>query len=376
METTIGQVRGVKCRIPALDADLDQAAKIEIVSSQMGGQNCHVDAEFEDGVTWIVRIRLANPTMPPQKVQDEILLSEVATLKFLGQTAVPVPEVYYHQLQSENDTAGASFIVMEKLPGRVLEWNETNSEQREKIMEQLATFFLELEKYPFEKTGSIISIKSGFDIGPHAQLPFFESPTSRLGPWSDLNNAYLAIIQRQLQAIDCKEIASLPEENRGYFQWLLSALPSVLGSTKTATGPFYLKHFDDKGDHILIDEQYNITGIIDWEFASTESKNLAFSTPCMMWPVENFYDGKNDLSQDELRFAQIFKQHGRHDIADIVLGCRPWQRSSFLPWCVAKGYRGIRQIISWSAKIFSTTCVAVKVSDSFCTLVSSSWERM
>ncbi|GAM37636.1 hypothetical protein TCE0_024f07717 [Talaromyces pinophilus] len=48
METIIGQVRGVRCRIPALDADLNQAAKIEFVSSQMGGQNCHVDAEFEE----------------------------------------------------------------------------------------------------------------------------------------------------------------------------------------------------------------------------------------------------------------------------------------------------------------------------------------
>jgi hypothetical protein len=100
METIIGQVRGVKCRIPALDADLNQAAKIEFVSSQMGGQNCHVDAEFEDSVTWIVRIRLADPTLPPQKVQDHILLSEVATLKFLEQTAVPVPKVFQYQLES------------------------------------------------------------------------------------------------------------------------------------------------------------------------------------------------------------------------------------------------------------------------------------
>lgn len=190
-------------------------------------------------------------------------------------------------------------------------------------------FFLELEKYPFEKTGSIVSTNSGFDIGPHAQLPFFESPISRLGPWSDLDNAYSAIIQQQLQAINSKEIATLPEENRGYFQWLLSALPSLLSSTKSATGPFYLKHFDDKGDHILIDEQYNITGIIDWEFASTESKGLAFSAPCMMWPVGEFYDGKNDLSRDELKFVRIFKQRGREDIADIVLGGRPWQKSLF-----------------------------------------------
>lgn len=149
METIIGQVRGVKGRIPALAADLNQAAKIESVSSQMGGQNCHVDAEFEDGVTWIVRIRLADPTLPRQKVQDHILLGEVATLKFLGQTSVPVPKVFHYQLESEDNLAGASVIVMEKLPGKALEWNEANSKQRKKIMEQLATIFLELEKYPF-----------------------------------------------------------------------------------------------------------------------------------------------------------------------------------------------------------------------------------
>jgi hypothetical protein len=26
---------------------------------------------------------------------------------------------------------------------------------------------------------------------------------------------------------------------------------------------FYLKHIDDKGDYLLVDEQLNITGIID-----------------------------------------------------------------------------------------------------------------
>lgn len=32
-------------------------------------------------------------------------------------------------------------------------------------------------------------------------------------------------------------------------------------------GPFFLKHMDDKGDHILVDDEYNITGIIDWIYA-------------------------------------------------------------------------------------------------------------
>ena len=34
-------------------------------------------------------------------------------------------------------------------------------------------------------------------------------------------------------------------------------------------GPFYLKHTDDKGDHFLVGDQFNISGIIDWSFART-----------------------------------------------------------------------------------------------------------
>lgn len=29
------------------------------------------------------------------------------------------------------------------------------------------------------------------------------------------------------------------------------------------SGPFFLAHTDDKGDHILVDDDFQITGIID-----------------------------------------------------------------------------------------------------------------
>lgn len=32
-------------------------------------------------------------------------------------------------------------------------------------------------------------------------------------------------------------------------------------------GPFFLKHIDNAGYLILVDERYNITGIIDWTYA-------------------------------------------------------------------------------------------------------------
>lgn len=32
--------------------------------------------------------------------------------------------------------------------------------------------------------------------------------------------------------------------------------------------PTYIKHADDKGDQLMIDDNYKITGIIDWENVS------------------------------------------------------------------------------------------------------------
>ena len=77
---------------------------------------------------------------------------------------------------------------------------------------------------------------------------------------------------------------------------------------------FFLKHFDDKGDHVLVNEDFNITGIIDWEFASVEPKALAFSSPYMLWPVGNFYTGSNHLSPEGMELAGMFERRGRHDL--------------------------------------------------------------
>jgi hypothetical protein len=88
------------------------------------------------------------------------------------------------------------------------------------------------------------------------------------------------------------------------------------------SGPgFFLKHFDDKGDHILVDADFNITGIIDWEFA--------LGTPCMIWPVGEFYKGKNELSAEEIEFVEIFLARGREDMGKIVRESRKMQRFTF-----------------------------------------------
>jgi hypothetical protein len=70
-----------------------------------------------------------------------------------------------------------------------------------------------------------------------------------------------------------KEIKDLPVDNYLSFLWRLKHLPGLTARSESRNGPFYLKQYDDKGDHILVDEEHNITGIIDWEFASLKPRN-------------------------------------------------------------------------------------------------------
>lgn len=322
----------IPCRIPALSNLLDPAARAKLVSSQCGGQNCHVDIDFADGVTWLVRIRLDDPLLPPPAVQSRIFLSEVATLEFLARTRVPAPRVYGYALgEAPGNEVGVPYVLMEKMKGTPLDWGSAGTEEREKVMEQLADVYLELERHPISQTGSLFPCSEGAEpvVGVFAQVPCFATPEEGLGPFETLEGAYTAIIHQQQRTIANREVSSLPVDNYLAFCWRLEILPELLAGSASREGPFYLKHYDDKGDHILVDEEYNITGIIDWEFASAEAKELAFSSPCMMWLVAKFYDGDNALAEDEVRFADIFERRGRGDLAGMVRGGRRWQRYLF-----------------------------------------------
>jgi aminoglycoside phosphotransferase (APT) family kinase protein len=86
----------------------------------MGGMNYHIEIQFEDGISWLARIRRVNATSPPADLQAYIMRSEVATLQFLrSKTKVPVAEVYDYNLDEKNPI-GVEYILMEKLAGQSL----------------------------------------------------------------------------------------------------------------------------------------------------------------------------------------------------------------------------------------------------------------
>lgn len=341
---------GIHCTIPVLQHNRTRRSSI------MGGMNYHVEIVFEDGVVWLARIRRFNATSPPSPLRDYIFQSEFATMKFLEKITVPTPKVFDFALESQDSPVGVGYMLVEKMAGTSLRWSIASPEQRRRVVEQLADIFTELRKHPFDKMGSLDTSGSSH-IGPFAReslTDFDGSRMSPLGPFSTLWEYYTSSIRLILDLIIRDEMYSQnPIDAYLVHRFLLDLVPSVLPPQGEAGHQFFLKHADDKGDHILVDEYYNITAIIDWEWAYTAPEAIAFNSPVGLLPVSEFYDGLNTLGEEENLLAETFEKKDELRLAQAVRDGRLQHRFAFCcgydlsDWEGFLGlFKGLREAVS------------------------------
>ncbi|KAL2010829.1 hypothetical protein VTN00DRAFT_3547 [Thermoascus crustaceus] len=233
---------GIPCSIPSFHYDR------ETQFSVMGGMNYHVNFDL----------------------QMELAGCEVATLDFLEQTHVTAPKVFDFALEGDSDPVGVGYILMEKMPGISLNQCRYSEDQMKKVISQLADIYIELHRFPFDHLGSLDQ-PGRSHIGPFAReilTDLADSKMQAIGPCSSLEEYHVASIRLILDLILREEL---------YTQ--------QAAQTQDHHQTFYLKHADDKGDHILVDKDFNITGIIDWEWAHTISEAVAFKSPMLFLPV-------------------------------------------------------------------------------------------
>jgi aminoglycoside phosphotransferase (APT) family kinase protein len=299
----------------------------------MGGMNYHVEIRFEDGVNWLARIRRSNATSPPPDLRDHIIRSEVATLQFLEKTGVPTPRIFDFNFERKENPIGVGYILMEKMPGKALRWSLASADQRKKIMSQLADVYIKLQDFPFESAGSLDQPGTS-RIGPFARESLTDYRSSggmrAIGPCSSHEEYLIATLRLTLNLIVRQECYT-PRAVDAYLihRYLLDCVPAVLSHHTLDDGHFYLKHADEKGDHILIDDGANITGVVDWEWAHTAPKSTAFKSPIVLLPVADFYKGINTLGDDEAIFAQLLEEKGSPELAEIVKRGRILHRFEF-----------------------------------------------
>ncbi|GLB42708.1 hypothetical protein LshimejAT787_1201570 [Lyophyllum shimeji] len=199
------------------------------------------------------------------------------------------------------------------------------------ILRQLTDMYVAFERHPFFRTGSIYP---GELIGAFADRLTYESNNPgqirMLGPYISLREHLDYTIAFYLRLIESSDWAvDDPVSSYLLYHLLLDLYPRLVGSALLDGDNFYLRRQDDKGDHILVNDQLDIVGIIDWECSKVVAKPFAFSAALLLLPNKVF-DGVNRLCQVEEDFADIFDSLGRPDMALCIRHGRVPHRIVFI----------------------------------------------
>jgi hypothetical protein len=259
-------------------------------------------------------------------------------LRFLETVNMPTPKLWDWSTNGEESLAGVSYILMDYMPGKVLDWSSIDEQGKKKVISQLADIHIELRKHEFSAIGCMHQIGDKH-IGPFARecLTDFKGPSSEiqpLGPFSHLQGYYKACITLSLDLIFREEIyTDSPVETYLIYQFLYDRVSDIYliesGEKEACTG-YHLKHSDDKGFHILMDAESNITALIDWEWAFTAPATLAFNSPMLLLPTSEFFSGETIIDKDEETFAKCLEAKGAGDMANYVREGRIHHQVAFL----------------------------------------------
>ncbi|KAK3296478.1 kinase-like domain-containing protein [Chaetomium fimeti] len=207
-------------------------------------------------------------------------LSEIATARYLKRfTEIPVPEIYYHDLDVDNDV-GAPFVLMEKIPGRRLHslWDDLSLENKKSALSQIASVLAQLAALQFDQIGSLDDSEHG--IGPVIS-PCLEQPK---GPFQSTGE--------YLRSFVSTESAESPEL-KNLFHQTQESIDQFLTRNDHAAylqPPFCLIHADFDAQNMLFLELEvgsgpRLVGLIDFEYAYTGPLHFLYEYPIFIQDV-------------------------------------------------------------------------------------------
>ncbi|KAK4124805.1 hypothetical protein N657DRAFT_670696 [Parathielavia appendiculata] len=208
------------------------------VNTMTGAVNYHTGVRFSDGSpSWLIRVPRVARLLPYSSLIDYLILSEYATLKFLKGTAVPAPKAFGYAIRGAGTDHGVGLDAAEHA------W-------RGNLWRCLADVYAELARQPLPKADSLYVDQEGrVEVGPVASDKFIV--LDPCGPFEHAIDYYTAWADHFL-----KDNAWQLVQDYGH---------NTVATETSASAQFFLKHVDDVGHHILVDQDNNITGTIDWQ---------------------------------------------------------------------------------------------------------------
>ncbi|CVK88378.1 uncharacterized protein FMAN_04945 [Fusarium mangiferae] len=306
-----------------------------------GSLNWVIFITFDDGVQWVFRSPRYDTHMFSDETASKILISEASTLKYLEtHCQIPVPKVYSYSGTHENDI-GIPYILQSKASGRPLSdyrWTEPviqppnirhpisqlplSESDRERMMNQLGAIMSRLSKVHFTKIGSLLeddtggflvgeclspvltwqsrdSLEKEIERGPFAEEPvylrslisaftshaeelsltpyLFFSPLPKPADYPTWDSFRAATDRRG----DFIVVGDKLEGSKNRLDYCIAGqiLEEMVPRLSSELTTFSISHPDLHTGNIFVDEDLNITCIIDWGSATTGPMTELLATP-------------------------------------------------------------------------------------------------
>ncbi|KAK3298762.1 kinase-like domain-containing protein [Chaetomium fimeti] len=287
----------------ALASKHNRGRPCRVVAKASGSFNVCFFVEFDGkGPEWAVRI----PIEPAFELLENAWIkvqSEVATMRYLQkETRIPVPCVFAYGRDvclTKSRTRTQMFIISGFVHGHALNKSllvGAEEQARKRFYSQLIDVLTELRGLEFPVMGSlmpdadrgscphvgpVISMSATTLLQPHhsaAGHPSFQRPPRKpFASASEYMKYQLSLISGfLLLPVADHTIDDIKEEMfafRGIEQISQDIFTSQLDG-----GPFVLHHLDLRSANIIVDGEFNIKAIIDWEFSGTIPRRL-FTPP-------------------------------------------------------------------------------------------------
>ncbi|KAG5972581.1 hypothetical protein E4U55_000791 [Claviceps digitariae] len=271
-----------------------------------------------DKTEWVVRI----PITPMLVDEWTKLESEVATMRYVKRnTTIPIPNIHAYgkgEHLTEDKHTTQSFLIMDKLPGNRLDvFKLCSSPQdiQDRFYDEFVGILTQLLELEFPRTGSLYPDSTDKEreiIGPSLYLiendmevdtGIHRDATSGLKTTSEVLEQLHDILE-YFQDIPTYDLVTSSSRRDVFAQHSFADLLVDYHNSSPKVQPLALHHGDLRCGNILVDDDFRIKGIIDWEWVTILPRQ--FCTP-PLWICGLDNDLKDNAKKYWQRYASRTK---------------------------------------------------------------------
>ncbi|OJD24077.1 hypothetical protein ACJ73_04565 [Blastomyces percursus] len=233
---------------------------------------------------WMIRI----PLLPRLAFPEEKMRGEIATMKYIAEkTTTPIPHLIRYSINRDN-IIGLPFMAVEYIAGKTLHGTDVPrlpEGLKSHLFDQLADVYIQLYRQQFDRVGALTLDSNDENwVFEHNRPLTIEvndqevsgMKSSDIIPAHQTYNSTVDYAYAILKLIfndfyHGKDSVFNEKDARNYLYGMFASQGIVMEwvDRKANHGPFILMHGDFRPPNIFVDENLNITSIIDWEWSHT-----------------------------------------------------------------------------------------------------------